>query len=110
MLQTLGLIVDLIPGVLEDVVQEQLQEAVMTHKLPSAAFPGRGQANSAMLLILNQRWTLAGQLLEHARDGGGAHSEPLGQGVAGDALLIRAPQAENGLEVIVDRFRSFCNH
>jgi hypothetical protein len=59
-LQALRFVVNLVPGVLQDIMQEKFQETVMTHQLPGAMFPCRRQTNSMMLFVLDQRRALNG--------------------------------------------------
>src|SRR5271165_2983635 len=44
MFQPLRFLMHLVPGVFQDIVQKQLQQAVMPHNLPGAALPGTRQA------------------------------------------------------------------
>ena len=50
-LQPFRLLVHFVPGVLQNVVQEQLQQTMVPDQLPRAAFAGRGEADAAVLFI-----------------------------------------------------------
>ncbi len=52
-LQALGFVVDLVPGVLENVVQEELQQAMVPNQLPSPALSRRGQTCAVVLLVMD---------------------------------------------------------
>lgn len=104
MLETFRFLVHLIPGILEDIVQKKFEQPVMAYDFPAATFAGRGEPHAAMLFVQHQRRLLRSELLKHPGDRSRTHRQPLGQGVARNALLARAAQFENRFEVIVDRF------
>ena len=68
MLRALRFFMDLIPGILQYVVQKKLQQPMVAHKFPSSALAGRGQPDSPVLLIHDQRRALYRQALQHPRD------------------------------------------
>jgi hypothetical protein len=65
MLQPIRLVVNLVPGVIEEIVQETFQQAVVTKHLKSALLSRRGQTRAVMLFVLHKWRLLGGELLEH---------------------------------------------
>ncbi len=55
-----------------------------------------------VFLVLDKRWSLSGQLLQHSGHGSGADVQMAGQGIAGYSLFVRTAQLEDRLEVIID--------
>ena len=55
-----------------------------------------------VFLVLDKRWSLAGQLLQHSGHGSGADVQMASQGIAGYSLFVRTAQLEDRLEVIID--------
>ena len=98
-------LVHFVPGVLQNVVKKQFQQAVVPDQFPRPPFAGRREPDTSMLFIQNQGRALRRQLLKHSGHRRRANSQPLGQGVGRDARILRAPQFQNGLEVVVDGFR-----
>src|SRR5580658_6157114 len=95
-----------VPGVLENVVQKELQETMVPDQLPGPPFAGRGEADALVFFIEHQRRTLRRELLKHSCDRRRADAQPPGESVSGDARALRAADFKNGLEIIVNRFRS----
>ena len=62
-LQTLGFLVNLIPGILQHIVEEQFEEAMMPHQLPGPPFACSSQPDTAMFFIQDQRRPLRRQFL-----------------------------------------------
>jgi hypothetical protein len=53
-LQPLRFLVDFIPGVPQNIVKEQFEQAVMAYELPGAALSGGREPNAPVLLIHNE--------------------------------------------------------
>ena len=68
MLQTVGLFVHFVPRILQDIVQEKFQQAMVPHEFPTAPLARRRKAHSVMLLVDDQRWLLRRELLQHPCD------------------------------------------
>ena len=77
---------------------------MMAQDLCSPALPHLGKDNAVVFFVLDKRWPLAGQLLQHPGHGGSAHVQMTGQGIAGYALFFRTAQLKDGLEVVIDGF------
>jgi len=87
MLQSLGLLVDLVPGILQYLVQKQFQKTVVPHKFPRAPLPGLGQADTPMFFIYDQPWPMGRELLQHAGYGGRSNAKAFGKHVARHSRL-----------------------
>ena len=98
-------LVHFVPGVLQNVVQKQFQQAVMPDQFPRPPFAGGSEPDTSVLFIQNQGRPLRRELLKHSGHRRSANCQPLGQSVGRDARILRAAQFQNGLEVVVDRFR-----
>lgn len=106
MLQAFRLFMHLVPGVFQNIMKEQLEQPMMTHKLPGSALSSRRQPNTPVLLIRNQSRALRGEPLNHTRYRGRPYPQSLGERIRCDRQLIGSPQFEDRLQVIVYRFRS----
>jgi hypothetical protein len=104
MLQPLRLFVNLVPGVIEKVVQEPFQQPMVANDFQSALSSGWRKAHAVVLLVADERGMISRQLLQHPGHGSRANAEPLRQRIAGNTILLRAAQFEDGFEVVVDRF------
>ena len=60
MLQALCFFVNFVPGIFEDVVEKQFQQAMVPYDLPCPPLARRTQARAVMLLIQHQRRPLGG--------------------------------------------------
>ena len=80
-LESFGLLMHFIPGVLEYIMKKQFQETMMPHELPCPLLAGGCEACSSMFLILDKGWALGRQFLKHAGHRWGPDAEPLGEGV-----------------------------
>src|SRR6266700_3071166 len=96
MLQPFGLIVNFVPRVVEEIMEETLEQTVVAKNLQSAHLPGRCQTHAVMLFVLHKTWLLRSQLLQHSSNGCGADTEMLCDCVARDTLLFRSGQLEYG--------------
>lgn len=90
MLEALGFFVDLIPGIVQNVMQEAFEKAVVTNYFESALSAGGRKIYSMVLFIADEGRALGGKLLQHSRDRCGADSEPLRQSIAGHPVLVSA--------------------
>ena len=101
--QPLGLLVYFIPRIAEEFMQELFQQAMVAQYFQSPALAGRRQPHTTMFFVPYEGGALRGELLEHARYRGRAHSQMRGQGVTGDAILLRTAQLQNRLQIVIDR-------
>lgn len=102
MFEALGLLVDLVPRVVEDFVEEGFEEAMVTNDFEGALAAGLGEMDSAMLLVGDERGLEGGELLQHIGDGGGRDGE-MGCDLGGGNLALgTAAELEDGLEIVVD--------
>ena len=83
--QPLRFLVDFIPGVLQNIVKEEFQQAVMADELPGAAFSDGGKPNTPVLLIDDEGGPLRCKPLEHSRHRRGPDSESAGKSIGCDA-------------------------
>ena len=102
MFEALGLLVDLVPRVVEDFVEEGFEEAMVTNDFECALAAGLGEMNSAMLLVGDEWGLEGGELLQHIGDGGGRDGEVGGDLGGGNLPLGAAAELEDGLEIVVD--------
>ena len=65
--QPFRLIVYLIPGILQNVMEKQFQQTMVPHQFPCPPLASRRQLDPSMFLIQNQRGSLHRQLLQHSR-------------------------------------------
>ena len=107
MLQTLGLFMDFVPRIIENVVQEAFEQPVMANHFQSASSAGWRKTHTVVLFITHEGGALAGELLKHSRNGSGAYSEPFRQRITRYPVVSRAAQLKNGLEIVVDGFTVF---
>lgn len=105
MFQPFCLIVNLIPRVVEDIMEKTLQQTMVAQNLQSAHLPGCCQTYAAMLFVFHKGWLLRGELLEHARHRSSADTEMMSEGVAGHPFLFRAAQFQYRFQIVVYRFR-----
>ena len=105
MLKPFRLIVNLVPGVVEEIMEEPLQQTVVTKDLQSALLPRCGQTRAVVLFVFHKWRLLCGQLLQHSGDGSGTDTKMPGQGVAGRRFLFGAAQLQYRLQIIVYRLR-----
>lgn len=106
-LQPFCLFMHLVPGVLQHVMQKQFQQTVVPDQLPRPAFAGRSEPDTVMFFIQNQGRMMRCELLKHSGHRRSTNSKPLGQGIRRYARVLRPAQLENGLKVVVNRFRRF---
>ena len=104
-LQPFRLIVNLVPRVVEEIMQETLQQAVVAKNLQSAHLPRGRQTHAVVLFVFHKRRLLRGELLQHSGDGSGADAKMPGEGVAGHPFLFGAAQLQDRFQIIVYRFR-----
>ena len=105
MLQPFRLVVNLVPGVIEEIMEETLQQTMVAKNLQSAHLPGRGQTHAVMLFVFHEGRLLRRELLQHSGDGSGADTEMLSEGVAGHPFLFGAAQLQDRFQIVVYRFR-----
>lgn len=105
MFQPFRLIVNLVPRVVEEIMEETLQQAVMAKNFQSAPLSGRRQTHAAMFFVFHKRRLLRRELLQHSGYGGGADAEVLRERIAGDPLLFSAAELQDGFQIIIYGFR-----
>ena len=105
MFQPFRLVVNFVPGVVEEIVQETLQQTMVAKNLQSAHLPGCGQTHAVVLFVFHKRRLLRRELLEHSGDGSRTDTEMLRESVAGHPFLFGAAQFQDRFQIIVDRFR-----
>jgi hypothetical protein len=93
-LEPFCLIVNLVPRVVEEIMEETLQQTVVTKNLQSARLPRCSQTHAVVLLVFHKRWLLCRELLEHSSDGSGTDTKMPGKGVAGHPFLFGAAQLQ----------------
>lgn len=98
-------LVHFVPGVFQNVVEKQFQQAVMPDQFPRSPFASRSEPDTPVFFIQNQGRALRRELLKHSGHRRGTNSKPLGQSVSRDARALRASQFENGFKVVVNGFR-----
>ena len=80
MFQPFRLIVNLIPRVVDEIMEETLQQTVRAKNLQSAHLTGCSQTHAVVLLVFHKRWLLCRQLLEHPSDRSSADAKMQSQG------------------------------
>jgi len=104
-LQPFCLVVNLVPRVVEELVEETLQQTVVANDLQSTHLPRCSQTRAVVLHVSHKRWLLCRELLEHSSHGSSTDTKTLSKGVAGHLFLLRAAQFQYRFQVIVGRFR-----
>ncbi len=64
-LEALGLLVHFVPGIVEDLVEEGLDEAMMADDLEGAFLSGFRELHAVVLFVDDQGWAEGGEFLEH---------------------------------------------
>ena len=105
MLQTLRLIVNLVPRVVEEIMEEALQQTMVAKNLQSSHLAGRRQTRAVMLFVFHEGRLLCRELLQHSSYGSRPDTEMMSQGVARHPFLFSAAQLEDGFQIIVYGFR-----
>ena len=83
MLEPFGFVVNLVPGVVEHIVQKALQQAMVAQHLQCALLTSPGQTRTVMFLVIHGRWLLRRQFLQHSRHGSGTNAQMLSECIAG---------------------------
>jgi len=94
MFQAFCLIVNLIPGVVEEIVEETFQQTVVSQNLKSAHLPRCSQLHAVVLLIFHKRRLSCRELLEHSSDGSSTDTKMVSKGVTGHPLRFWAAQLQ----------------
>ena len=105
MLQPFCLIVNLVPRVVEEIMEETLQQTMVAKNLQSSHLPGRCQTHAVMLFVLHKGWFLCSELLQHSSHGSSTDTEMLREGVAGHAFPFRPGQLQYRFQIVVYGFR-----
>ncbi len=106
MFQPFRFLVDLVPRIVQEIVEEALQQTMMAKNLQRAHLSRRRQKHAMMLLVFHKRGLLRRELLKHPGDGCRAHAKMKSQSVAGDTFFFDASDFVDSFEIIVYRFRS----
>ena len=96
-LQPFRLIVNLVPRVVEDIMEEALQQTVVAKNLQGAHLPRWRQTHAMMLFVFHERRLLRRQLLQHSRDGSRADAEMLRRGRCWSPAPLRGRPAPGSL-------------
>lgn len=94
MFQPFRLIVNFVPGVIEEIMEEALQQTVVPKNLQGAHLSRCSQSCAVVFLIFHKRRLLRRELLEHSGDGSGTDTEMLREGVARYPFLFGAAQLQ----------------
>jgi len=105
MFQPFCLIVNLVPRVVKEIMEETLQQAVMAKNFQSAHLSSRCQTHAAVLFVFHKWWLLCRELLEHTSNRSSTDTEMLGESVTGHLFLFGAAQFQYRFQIIVYRFR-----
>lgn len=100
-----GFVVNFVPRISQHIVEESLQEPVVTKNFESPPVSRSRQENPMMFFIFDKERLLPRELLEHSGNGCRTDPETLGQRVAGHAFFFWSTQLQDGFQIIVDRFR-----
>ena len=103
MLEQLGLLVDEVPGDVEHLDEEELEQAVVAQRPQRDAPALLGEARAPVALVLEE--AELGQPAEHAGDRAGGDAEALGERVGGDGPVEPGLQRVDGLQVVLDGAR-----
>ena len=93
-----------IPGIIEKIVKEAFEKAMVTNHFESARGSCRRQTRAVTLFVFYKRRLLRRQLLQHPRHGGGADAEMAGERVTGYQFTFGAAQFEYRFQIVVDGF------
>ena len=107
MLQALRLLMDVLPGIIENVMKEAFEQPMMANNLQSTLFSARRKPYAVVLLVAHEGRALPSQLLQHSRYGSRAYSEALCKRIACYPIIFNAAQLENRLQIVVDGFTVF---
>lgn len=105
MFQPFGLVVNFVPRVVEEVMEETLQQAVVAKDLQGAPLPGCRQTHAVVLFVSYKRGLLRRELLEHSSNGCGADAKMPRERVAGHPFLFRPGQFQDRFQIVVHGFR-----
>jgi len=105
MFQPFCFIVNLVPRVVEEIMKETLQQAVMAKDFQSAHLPRRSQTYAAVLLVFHKRWLLCRELLEHSSNGGSTDAKMQSKSVASHPFLFSTAQLQYRFQIVVYRLR-----
>ena len=101
-LQALRLIMNFIPGKIEHIMKESFEQTMMAQDLCSPTLSHRRKDNATVFFVLDKRWPLTGQLLQHPGHGSSTDVQMTGQGIARYSLFFRTAQLKDRLEVVID--------
>jgi len=105
MFQSFGLVVNLVPGIVQELMKKTLQQTVVAKNLQSAHLPGCCQTRTMVLFVFHERRLLRSELLEHSRHGRSSDTEMLGESVTGYPFRFGTTQFQNRLQIVIYRFR-----
>ncbi len=104
MLQSLRFFMNLVPRIVEHVVKEAFEQAMVANHFQCTPSTSCRKAYPAVLLITDEGGLLSCQPLHHPRYGSRTNSEPFCQRVARHPIVLCAAQLKNGFEIVVDGF------
>ena len=79
MFQPFRLFVNLVPRVVEEIMEETLQQTVVAKNLQGSHLAGRRQTHAVVLFVFHERRLLCRELLQHSSYGSGADTEMMGR-------------------------------
>ena len=92
MLQPFCLIVNLVPRVVEYIMEEALQQTMVAKNLQGSHLPTCRQTHAMMLFVFHEWRLLRSELLEHSCYGSSSDTEMMGENVASHTVLFRPAQ------------------
>ena len=100
-LEALGFSVDLVPAVTQHGMEKELDQAVVTDDLERAGSAALGEPGAVVLLVLDPRRPLLGELPQHSADRCRGDGELLGKS-GGRSPVGLAGYLEDRLQIVVD--------
>src|ERR1039458_2399296 len=75
MFQPLRLLVNLVPRIVEEIMEVALQQTMVTKNLQSSHPAGRSQTHAVVLFVFHKGGLLGSEFLQHSGYGSGTHAE-----------------------------------
>jgi hypothetical protein len=103
-LEAFCFLVDLVPWIAEDLVEEGLDETMVADDFEGALATGLGEFDAMVFAVDHHGGLGGGEFLEHVGDGGAGDGEMVCDLGAGYLALFASAEFEDGLEVVVHGF------